>query len=496
MAAPWELLTLELTNALLSMALKHPHLKEHVHEVVGGYIQNCLQSLRALPSLRYHDLMTQSYGDSDEATEILSITMSLLGFLEASARHVDFWQSEERLEVVRQLRNMLSDRFLVAVETACSTVRNSDPVDQIFGEWKRHLKRYAGRGRPLGAMLLQQGFMRLVVACTSRLVAEPSALSKGRLLDQQMAGIGLSPVHDQEINDSMVDYLTEVVSDEMRVLEEGSDYLQLSSAWQQRLAFSVKAFALEAFLHCMIIDEDIADADVLISWLEDTLANQVQMADEDLARVVLKCVAVVARYNTESASGLGRTLLRFIVSGASRGAVVSIASETLSHVLRILSQDAVITTLYSLGNVLSSNTSSEKHHSSSLSPNGHNPQSDSMLYNNQRTASVISLSISGDEETSAVCGNSAHAIVVIATSCNDSRITALAQSMLLQKVGKINLVVDSHIVEEAAFLAVNGKENEFKALLRFYERMNQESSKLKNQPVFEAVRLSYMILED
>jgi phosphatidylinositol 4-kinase len=56
-----------------------------------------------------------------------------------------------------------------------------------------------------------------------------------------------------------------------RVLEDGSDYLQLSSAWQQRLAFSVKAFALEAFLHCMVIDEEIADAETLLGWLEDSL---------------------------------------------------------------------------------------------------------------------------------------------------------------------------------------------------------------------------------
>ncbi|KAL9105900.1 MAG: hypothetical protein Q9227_009011 [Pyrenula ochraceoflavens] len=488
--APWEVLTSEVTSALLSMSLKHDHLKDLVHESVRSYIQNCIQSLRAIPSLRYHDLVTHKYGDSDDAADILSLTVSLLGFLEAAAIHVDFWQSMERLELVRQIQNILSERFLVAVETASSTIRNSDVADQVSIQWKRHLRRYAGRGRPLGAMLLQQGFMRFVLACTSRLVAEPRTIQGGRLLDQHMAGIGLAAIHDQEIDDSMMEFLTDVISDEVRVLEEGSDYLQLSSAWQQRLAFSVKAFAIEAFLHCMIIDEEIADADVLISWLEDCLANQVQMADEDLARVVLKCMAVVGRYNTESASGLGRTLLRFIVSGAPRSSIVSIAAESLSSILRVLSQDAIITTLYSLGNVLSSSSSSERQHSSSLSPNGHIPHNDSPPYNQQRTASVISLSMSGDEETSVVCGNSAHAIVAIATSCEDNRIIALAQSMLLQKIGKINLVVDSRIIEEAAILAVNGKETEFKALLRFYSRMSQENIKNKNQLLSDAVSCS------
>lgn len=483
-------MTYALGNALFSLGAKHTALKETVIEHTNLYVQNCIQCIRSLPSLRFQDLVSHKYGDSDEAVEIARLTVSLVGFLEAVAHHVDLWQSTERLELIRQLRNILSERFLVAVETALSSIRNTDAEDLASTEWKSYLRRYAARGQPIGAMLLQQGFMKLVVASTSRLLAVPSTLQKGSLLDQFMSGLGLSPAHDQEINDSMIEYLTSIVTDEMQVLEDGADYLQLGSAWQQHLAFSVKALALEAFLHCMVIDEDVADADVLFSWLEDSLVNRVQMADQELASVILKSVAVVARYSPETASGLARTLLKYIVSGTSQSSVVAIAAQSLSYVLGLLSQDAIITAMYSLGNVLSSSSANDKaHNSSSLTPNGRISHYDSP-YNQPKNASVISLSMSGDEETSVACGNSAHAIVMIATSCHDSRITALAQSMLLQKVGKINLIVDCRIIEEAAILATTGKETELKALLRFYARASQESHVAQNNLLSEAVSLS------
>lgn len=482
-------MTFELTNALLSIGARHLSLRDPVLESLNALVQNYIQSIRALPSLRYQDLLGHKDGDTDEAIEIARLTVCLVGFLEAAAQHIDFWHAAERLELVRQLRNILSERFLVAVETASSSIRNSEAEGLSFKGWKGYMRRYAARGQPIGAMLLQQGFVRLVAASTSHLLAVPSTLERHTLLDHLMSGLGMSSTHDQEIDDSMIDYFTDIITAQMQVLEDGADYLQLGSAWQQRLAFSVKAFALEAFVHCMVIDEDIADADMLFSWLEDSLANQVQMTNHELGSVVLKSMAVVARYGPENASDLARTLLKYLISGTSQSSTIAIAAQSLSHVLRLLSQDAVITTLYSLGNVLSSNSTSEKPHHSSLTPNGRLSHHDLPPYNQQRTGSVISLSISGDEETSMVCGNSARAIVMIATSCNDSRITALAQSMLLQKIGKVNLVVDCRIIEEAAILAITGKETELKALLRFYSRLSQESSATQNNVLSEAVSI-------
>ncbi|KIX00291.1 uncharacterized protein Z518_10430 [Rhinocladiella mackenziei CBS 650.93] len=482
--APWTALTYELTKALLVLGLRFPPLKESVAYSIKSYVHNWSQSAAALTSV---GLGEQDEDNETEAQEIAAVTVSLVGFMDAAALHENFWSSYERVELIRSLRDALSENFLIAVETASSAIRNSTSSDITTRDWRKYLKRFAAQGTPVGAMMLQRGFMKLVLACTARMLCDEHTVQCGDILDQYISGTHLNRARDELVTDDMVEYLVEIITDQIRVLEDGSDYLQLSSAWQQRLAFSVKAYALEAFLHCVVLDEDIADPEDLFGWLEDSIANQVQMADFELAGVALKSLAVAAKYIPEGASSFARILLRFIVRGTSRPSAVAIAAQSLSHILRMLSQDAVITTIYSLGNILSSQTGAEKaHHPLTTDVNGHHGSLSSTT--RLRTGSVISLSLSGDEETSLVCGNVAHAIVTIATKCNDSKIMALVQMMMLQKVGRINLVVDGRIIEEAAKLAIHGKENEFKALLRLYARLHREAVVQENVIIFEAVR--------
>jgi len=490
--APWAVLTYHLTKALLILGLKFPSLKRSVADSITLYLYNWSQSSKILSSA--------GFGEQDEATEheareIAAVSVSLVGFMEAAAIHENFWTSFERLELIRALKAALSENFLIAVETASSAIRNSTSPEPATRDWRKYLKRYAAKGSPVGAMLLQKGFMKLVLESTARILCNEHTVRCGDLLDQYIEGTHLGRAKEEQVTDEMVESLVDTVSDQLRVLEDGSDYLQLSSAWQQKLAFSVKAYALEAYLHCMVIDEEIADAEVLFAWLDDSISNPVQMADLDLADIVLKSLAVVAKYIPEGASNFARILLRFIVQGTSRPPAVAMAAQSLSHILRMLSQDAVITTLYSLGNVLSSQIGAEKvQHSLSPSPETNNAQHSSLSISQLRTTSVISLSLSGDEEASLVCGNVAHAIVVIATSCNDSKIIALAQTMMLQKVGRINYVVDAHILEEAAILAAHGRENEFRALLKLYSRLHQEAVLHNNTVVFDAVQKAWEYL--
>lgn len=483
--APWTALTYQLTKALLILGLKFPPLKNVIAASFKSYLSNWAQSAAALASA---GLSEEDEDNEYEAKEIAAVTVSLVGFMDAAALHENFWSSYERVEMIRSLKESLSESFLIAVETASSAIRTSVSSDQVTRDWRRYLKRFAAQGIPVGAMMLQKGFMKLVLSCTSRMLCDEHTVQCGDILDQYIAGSHLHGAKDEEVTDDMVEYLVEVVTDQISVLEDGSDYLQLSSAWQQRLAFSVKAYALEAFLHCLVLDDDIADPEDLFGWLEDSISNQVQMADLELADIALKSLAVVAKFIPESASNYARILLRFIVQGTSQPQAVAMASQSLSHILRMLSQDAVITTIYSLGNVLSSQTATEKGHQPNLFPETNGNHGSLSSASRLRTGSVISLSISGDEETSLVCGNVAHAIVVIATECNDSKITALVQMMMLQKIGRVSLVVDAQIAEEAAKLTIHGKENEFRALLRLYTRLHQEAVAQENRAIFNSVR--------
>jgi len=485
--SPWAVATHDLAHALLSIGAKFPYLKDQVQEIVKMYVKNWSQASSTLASTITSEDDVQS--NEEEAVEIAAVAVSLVGFLDAAAYHAGFWTANERLQLIRSLRDAISERFLIALEKAVSTIRHTDWTDPLSRDWKKSLRQYAAKGVPLSAMHIQQSFMKLLRSCAARFVTSDTEMSAHSQMALYMSSPHLEHLHNEDVDDKTIEYFVDIVTDQMNVLEDGSDYLQLSSSWQKRLAFLVKAYALEAYVHCMILDEDIADAEVLLGWLEDAIESHPQMADETLSRTVLQSFAAVARFMPDTASNIARTLLKFVVEGTSRPDAVTVAAESLAHILQLLSIDAVITTLYSLGNVLSSQTGAEKQHQSFSPLNGVNGNHDSSSSTVRGpTGSVISLSMSGDEETSIICGNVARAIVTIACTCNDSKIVALAQTLLIQKISRINILVDAHTIQSSAVLATHGKEGELQSLLRLYSRMHQEAIQQKNHIIFDAVQ--------
>jgi phosphatidylinositol 4-kinase len=342
-------------------------------------------------------------------------------------------------------------------------------------------------------MLLQRSYMWLLVAGSSLLVADISVLRGSDILDLLMSGTGITRPSSShgEVDFATIETMADIAADEMSLLEDGADYLRLGSAWQQRLAFSVKAGALTSYLNCALLNEDAADADVLMTWLEDTLADSVQMADETLASVVLRSMALISKLSPGFAPNVSRLLPRFIVQGGPRGQTVCIASSCLAYVLQILSQDAVITTLYTLGNVLSSGAASaERALAGGITGDllGVDGSANSAFYTGKHsTGSSISLTITGEEETSVVYGNVVQAICGIAKSCNDPKITALAQSMLLQKIDKVSRSIDARIITETTELALSGGPLEFRSLLKLYARISEEGVMKNNEILLAAV---------
>lgn len=467
--SPWEILSHSLTIALLSLATKYPSLQKVALNAVSGYLKNCSDAVNAVTPFQYSLSEAGGRGVVHESIAVLSIAVSLVGFLEASAKYTVIWTAGEKLQIIDHLRSMLSESFMIAVETASSTVRNASHSDTSIKDWRKYTRRYAAHGRPLGAMLVQEGFMRFVKSCAASLIGSQN-LSDDQLLDEYMAGVGIAKSYD-EADIALIERVTDLISEEIHLLEDGSDYLQVGSPSQQRLAFSVKGHALIGFLNCVVLGEDAANNDVLLSWLETTVGDPQQMACDELAITALKCTAILARMSSNGATLGRRCLLKYLVqSRASKGSVVAVASRCLAQILSILSEDSVIATLYSLGNSLSPGPMVDQATQDHPLVDSTGVTGNLVAYAHAGNASQATISALGEEET-LTNRNIVHAIVIIAASCNDDKISALAQSMLLQKVGKINISVDAFIIQEAAVLALSSGQPEFQLLLKFYTRI-------------------------
>lgn len=315
--------------------------------------------------------------------------------------------------------------------------------------------------------------MWLLVAGTSLLVAEAPSLQNTHILDLLMSkDANLQPGSPKgpEGNLSSIDSFATMALDQMNYLELSSDYMQLGSTEEQSVAFGVKAAALVSYLNCSFLNEDAADVDVLASWLEDALADHHQMADENLASVVLRALALTCRINPDYATSVSRLLPRFIVQASPDAGTVLIASRSLAFALQDLSPDAVISTLYTLGNVLS--PGSDKVIDKEL--NGDASIDEAIYPRRQSVGSSISLQFANDDETTVVWSNVVQAVCEIAAARNDEKITALAQSMLMQKVDKVNHNVDAQVIVGAAALALKGSQLDFRSLLKTYARVAHE----------------------
>ncbi|OLN95846.1 Phosphatidylinositol 4-kinase STT4 [Colletotrichum chlorophyti] len=466
--SPTEALAFHVAAALLSLGSHFDDLHEVVSDNIWAFVNACNHAAdRTVPPQA-----DDEDPSLEDAIRTATIAVSLLGFLDAASAQADFWKAGGRLALIQRFRDILSEPFLIAVETAFSTIRNSPSSDRQAKEWKRYLRHYSAAGRPLGAILLQRSYMWLLVAGTSLLVTDASLLRGTHVLDLLMSGDRAyrpgSP-RSPDADYRSLDMYTTVAVDQMNSLEANADYLKLGSSWQQRLAFAVKSAALISYLNCSLINEDVADLDVLISWLEEALADPLQMADGNLAATVLRSIALVCKISPSYSATASRLLPRFIVQSAPNARTVAVASKSLAFVLQQLSSDAVITTLYTLGNVLSPG-------SDRAMANGTNGDlgldgAHALYTNRHSTGSSISLNNIGEEETALVYGNVVDAICGIASACNDEKITALAQSMLLQKIDKVNSSVDAQIISGAAALALKGGQLEFRSLLKVFSKI-------------------------
>ncbi|CAG8981691.1 hypothetical protein HYALB_00006563 [Hymenoscyphus albidus] len=489
--SPIEALSNNLTTALLTIGINHERLRKPISERLWSYLRHCVDAAKAASQAPSPVSDDGSVTEVEDAIKVATITITVLGFLDAAATYAHFWTAEERLLLVQRVKLLLSEEFLVAVETAFSTIRNSSIVHSHPKEWKRYVRHYAAIGRPLGAMLLQQSFMWLLVATSSLLVSDATQLRNNDILDIHMSkrvGLALGINYLEEVDFDTIEIIADLASDEMSLLEDGADYLRIGSTWQQRLAFSVKAGALTTYLNCVLLNQDAAEPEALMAWLESTLADPAQMTDETLASVTLRSMALISKISPDFAPNVSRLLPRFIVQGNPRGNTIPLASKCLAYVLQLLSQDAIITTLYTFGNVLSSGSSAERPVAGANGEFSMDGANSSSFYNGKHsTGSSISLPASGEEENSYVYNNVVQAVCGIASTCEDPKITALAQSMLLQKIGKVNRSTDARIVKQSAALALSGGALEFRTLLKLYARIGQESVLHNDEILLDAV---------
>jgi phosphatidylinositol 4-kinase len=485
--SPHEVLSYHLTSAILTLGHRHG-LQAKATAAVTQYVRAWTGAAQALSTDQFDEDNNEEKAEHGEVTRVMTQSLSLLGFLSAAAEHADFWSAYDRLQFLEHVRAALSEKFLVVFETALSVVRNARSHQHGLREWKRIVRHYAANARPLGAMILHDSFLKLVVASASSLVERVQRIPGHAILEHLKSMENISPAVRDTAQEALAEGLTKIAIEEMERLDNDLDYLQrVGSAWQQRQASSAKAKALTTYLCCTIYDQDVANAELLAAWLDNVLNDPTQSADHDLASTVLKSMVILAKASPPLASTLGRSLPRVIVQANFDRRTTSVAADALAAVLSLLPQDVIITTLYSLGNIISTGPAVDRNVPMSPTTNGTSKESRTGGVYNHEHGSAISLSPSDVEEPHYVHTTVVETVVSVARSCKDEKITALALSMLVQKVGRASKVVDAKIITDAALLGIHSPPGEFKSLLKLYSKLAHDALLKDDSTLLQAV---------
>jgi phosphatidylinositol 4-kinase len=118
--------------------------------------------------------------------------------------------------------------------------------------------------------------------------------------------------------------------------------------------------------------------------------------------------------------------------------------------------------------------------------NGSSKGSRAGVYSHQE-GSAISLTPSDIEEPDFVHTTVVETIVSVARNCKDEKVTALALSMLIQKIGRASKGVDAKIITDAAILGIHSPPGEFKTLLKGYSKYAHDALVKDDMIVLEAV---------
>ena len=122
--SPHEALTYQVARAILSIGIRHSSLRGRVLDSTFRYLANVLNIANAV-SLEQAKTTKSSDLDARRTLEVAVVATSLLGFLDAASNYTGFYEPNESLDLLRQLRQVFDENFMVSVEGVFSSIRTS-----------------------------------------------------------------------------------------------------------------------------------------------------------------------------------------------------------------------------------------------------------------------------------------------------------------------------------------------------------------------------------
>ena len=335
------------------------------------------------------------------------------------------------------IQSLVNEQLLIGIESILSSLNTESslrksssgsvrsPHDTQFHYLLRIRARYILEGEPPGALLIQRQLMKFFehaayMSCPSTL-GEPGFLSLDGFKDRFNL-----------LGKTTLIAISELASSQLESIEASADFLKLKTSPHQDLSLSLKATCIR--LACIAFVTGHGDTTTFPSLVKIALNDSAQITHDDLSNACLDAIAAISMNCHEYTADLNRALRNFIINTQAPHASsrVSIAAKRLAWCLQAISKDKVVSTLYSLVNVLASSPTTNADRSTvSLRTRA---ALSLMNFDQHTVASSISLSLKTEDQRQQVYSNVIEAIAEMVCELQDEKIAELMISLTWSEI--------------------------------------------------------------
>ncbi|KAK7206285.1 hypothetical protein BZA70DRAFT_256117 [Myxozyma melibiosi] len=469
--SPWEVVSEKLTLAILDIGHQFTDLQAIACDYLNKYLESLKEANKSLEA-PFHFI------------SVFPLSFSLHGFISAFMKRPMYYSDPDaQMALLNATRGLFEDDMLLKLEESMSMLRTSNHSSPSVSIWMTYRRNYRAIGKVLGSLSLRYSYMEMVrhIAGLYVLKGQPEEICiKDCYLDTIMAQSRFVP-HIDDRSRQVLKTCCEIAMGGISVIEEGLDYVNMSSSRQRRVTFALKASALEVLCIGNILEEFPVDDTVLL--LENALTDEDQIVEEVLISRIFKIMALLCKKNSDIGSSLTRIFPRLLVRYSTTLTTIQTGTVCVAYALHYLSEDAVISTLYTFANILvlerANSPSNNRAAPKTVTSNG--------LQRVSSMGSSISLISRSEEELNIIYENVIHALARIMQGYGNPKMTALTISVLVQKIGRVNDFIDRCLVLGLVSLACSGTEREFKSILKLYSRLSSEAIARGDKEMADAV---------
>lgn len=482
---PWQVATYHLTKALIHLQPLTSNIGEDFG-FLSAYIGHVVATL-------------VEESESEDPGRKIACMFSLQGFLVATAEVASKLHPSMSLNILKSLGEIFHFEVFTKLEAVVSAARSESVQIKYCNElWLYFFNKFADTENEPGSILLNRLYSNLAVeVCKQATANEPDPSET--LLDLVMERALKANLSDQE--SELILYVTSLAKNLIETLDESADYIQLGSPQKILTAFDVKASAIELLGVSLYYKKFPAEKAVEI--VESSL-NSPSSLYSHIVIPVFKLGSYLSFKSESAVVTIVKSYPLIVSSPLMRSDVVARCLSALISGLKTRPQDTVISLIYTLANMLTSNGSSGAvtvgprrqrtllamdQLSIGTGSGAHTPKSIASNGNHTRSGSQQNGSAESNIELQEITvRNIIAGLVSITAKYDDQQIGALTTTVLLQKIGKINSLIDKEAILGLADLAPSLYETEFRAVIKALSSIESSAFRRDDKSVVQVVK--------